>query len=138
MNEFPIQKTELIAIGEKYFQIIAKGKILEIVKKSSKSSSNEEYIVILFRKYSFDGDSIDVIKVGRDTSCNISYKDDNSFSRIHCCFIFEGSEGLWKLINGDGKGKVSSNGTWIFASHSYEIQNNTVFKIDKSTIKISI
>lgn len=40
--DFYIQTTELIAIGEKYFQINAKGKSLEIIKKYSKSSPNEE------------------------------------------------------------------------------------------------
>jgi len=91
----------------------------------------------MYRTYFFDGEHKNIVKVGRDVSCDISYKEDKSFSRVHACFIYDENIGLWRLIDGNEKGKPSSNGTWIFASHSYEIKDGTIFKIGKSTLKIS-
>ena len=38
------------------------------------------------------------------------------------------SEGLWVLDDGDGTGKGSMNGTWLFVDEPYRVLDKMVFK----------
>lgn len=74
------------------------------------------------------------ITIGRDKKCTIVFEGNKSFSRINCTIEYDKELSYWKLMDG-GKGKSSTNGTWIFAAHSYEIQEGTVFKIGNSKLR---
>ena len=131
-NEIVIVTNELIAIGDKYFLInIIDERVLEIKKLSSKSSPGEKVFM-------FDPNEKMIVTIGRGINCDLSYPSDKSFSRIHASLIFDSDINLWKIKDGDGNKKPSSNGIWLVASHSYEITNETIFKIGRATLKISL
>lgn len=87
-----------------------------------------------------------MITVGRDSKCNIPFVGDKAFSKIQTTFIFDKEMNAWKIKDGCRE-KASTNGTWyflififnyrIFAAHSYEISDKTIFRVGNSKLLIS-
>jgi len=77
------------------------------------------------------------IRLGRDKSCEISLFWDQTYSKIQSIIEYDESLGLWKISDGSDKGR-SRNGTWIFASQSYELIHGSVFRIASSKIQINM
>lgn len=77
------------------------------------------------------------ITIGRSSKCSIPFINNSSFSRIQCTITYDEAEKEWKLIDGCEE-KNSTNGTWVVANHSFEIENELIFKVLDSTIKISV
>lgn len=67
---------------------------------------------------------------------------DKSFSRIQTTFIYDNNINCWFICDGkvthQGEMKPSTNGTWIYAYHSFEISDETIFRIGNSKIKINL
>ena len=60
---------------------------------------------------------------------------DKSFSRYQTTFEFDDNNKEWNVIDGkDNKG--STNGTWIFGTHSFLIKNKMIVEILNSKILI--
>ena len=71
---------------------------------ASKNAQNSE-------KFSFDN-SQEIITIGRDAKCNISFVGDKAFSKIQTTFTFDRDMNAWKIKDGC-KDKSSTNGTWL-------------------------
>jgi pSer/pThr/pTyr-binding forkhead associated (FHA) protein len=74
------------------------------------------------------------VTIGRSKECAISFKESN-LSRIQC--RIDCIDDKWFLMDGDG-GKLSTNGTWIFAGEEEKIQDGTIFKAGQSLFKASL
>ena len=60
---------------------------------------------------------------------------DKSFSRYQTTLEFDENKYEWTVIDGkDNKG--STNGTWVFGIHSFLIENEMIFEILNSKIRI--
>ena len=60
---------------------------------------------------------------------------DKSFSRYQTSFEFDENTKEWSIIDGkDNKG--STNGTWIFGTHSFLIKKEMIVEILNSKIRI--
>ncbi len=62
---------------------------------------------------------------------------DKSFSRIQTTFLFDDDKKEWIIIDGS-KTKSSTNGTWIFGTHSFEIKDQLMVEILNSKIIFSL
>lgn len=135
---YPILKKEIILIDEMYFQVIphSDGKLeinnLGIGTISSDKKLDKENTA---RKYIFEKNEYKSVTIGRDSSCTISFPGDKSFSKIHTTIIYDKENQYWKIKDGSID-KASTNGTWIFANHSYEIMDNTIFQLATSNFLI--
>ena len=73
------------------------------------------------------------IKIGRMNDCQIRF-EDTSLSRYHCILYYQDT---WIISDGDGE-KPSTNGTWLFAEHFFEIYDNMTFKVGETLFKSQI
>ena len=73
--------------------------------------------------------------LGRSKDCNFSFPKDKSFSRFQTTFEYDDIKKEWSIIDGMEK-KSSTNGTWIFGTHSFIIKNEMIVEILNSKIKI--
>jgi hypothetical protein len=130
-EELPIMKKEIISISDYFFQLspLSDGGI-EIMKLISNSKVNLEK-----EKYNFDIND-KCFTLGRDSNCNISFPGDKAFSKIQATFSYNLDRKCWCLRDGT-KDKPSTNGTWLYAAHSYEIKDNTMFRVGNSKILIT-
>ena len=64
------------------------------------------------------------ISIGRERCLiNINQK---FISRIHANLIYNSDKNQWKIVDGNGKGKFSSHGTWIILSdNKFELNSNS-------------
>ena len=76
------------------------------------------------------------MRIGRSKNCEVCF-NENTLSKIHANLKWDENINKWKLIDGKDINSPSTNGTWLYAAHSYEINDNTVCKIGSSRIKIS-
>ncbi len=88
-------------------------------------------------RYSFDKHEYKTVTVGRDSKCSISYPNDKSFSKVQATFIQDSENKIWKLKDGTSD-KTSTNGSWVYATHSYEVVDKTVFQFGNSRMRISV
>lgn len=63
------------------------------------------------------------------------FPKDKSFSRFQTTFEYDDIKKEWSIIDGKEK-KSSTNGTWIFGTHSFIIKNEMIVEILNSKIKI--
>jgi len=120
-----VKKKQIIKIGENYFQINPlPDDSIEIIRLESKNQEKLFYKLI---------PSDSPITIGRNKKCKIAFPDDKSFSRVQTTIFFE--NGGWYIK--DGFDKSSTNGTWLYAQSSYELQHDTVFRVQNSMIRIS-
>ena len=80
------------------------------------------------------------ISIGRERCLiNINQK---FISRIHANLIYNSYKNQWKIVDGNGKGKFSSHGTWIILSdNKFELNSNSPnyeVKIGKKEFNIKI
>ena len=128
-NKLALKQKELISAGSIIFQVNPIGNNnLEIINLSSKKRSPNY-------KQTFDGSNKKVVTIGRHKECDFFFPKDKSFSRYQTSFEFDENKKEWYIIDGkDNKG--STNGTWIFGTHSFLIKNEMIVEILNSKIKI--
>jgi hypothetical protein len=91
-----------LSISDYFFQLTPSPEKIEIHKLASKNAQNSE-------KFNFENSQI--ITIGRDSNCNISFVGDKAFSKIQTTFTFDREMNAWKIKDGS-KEKSSTNGTW--------------------------
>lgn len=152
-----LNKKELFALGDIVLEIESKGKILKIKKISAKKEDILEY--------EFSSDKEQLITIGRSKDCTICFKS-NSISKCNLTITYKkttikelklcNASNCTKLVRQfnesdlvestivryweihDGKlDKPSTNGVWIFATHSYEVYEGLVIKIGKNKLTVS-
>ena len=128
-NKLALKQKELISAGSIIFQVNPIGNNnLEIINLSCKKSSPNY-------KQTFDGYNKKVVTIGRHKECDFFFPKDKSFSRYQTSFEFDENKKEWSIIDGkDNKG--STNGTWIFGTHSFLIKKEMIVEILNSKIKI--
>ena len=126
-NKYLLKRKELISAGNIIFQVNALENCLEIINLTNKKYSNYRRV--------FDGINKKIVTIGRHKDCDFFFAKDKSFSRYQTTFEFDDNSKEWSVIDGkDNKG--STNGTWIFGTHSFIIKNEMIVEILNSKIKI--
>ena len=123
----PLKQKEIISAGNSIFEItpIENNKI-EVVNLSDSES-----------KKIFDPNDNKEVTIGRDKKCNLSFPNDKSFSRCQTTFSFDENKKQWIIIDGS-KTKSSTNGTWIFGTHSFPIVDQLIIEILTSKIIFAV
>ena len=123
-NKYVIKQKEIISAGSIIFQITPiNDNEIEIINLTNKK----------YRKI-FDGNKQKLVTIGRHKGCDFSFPKDKSFSRYQTCFEYDEDKKEWTVI--DGKDKDSTNGTWIFGTHSFLIKDEMFIEVLNSKIKI--
>ena len=127
-NKYELRRKELISAGNIIFQVTPfDNNCLEIINLTNKKYNNYKRV--------FDGVNKKIITIGRHKDCDFFFVKDKSFSRYQTTFEFDDINKKWTVIDGkDNKG--STNGTWIFGTHSFLIKNELIVEILNSKIKI--
>ena len=123
-NKYAIKQKEIISAGSIIFQI-------------NPINSNELEIINLTNKKNikiFDGTKQKLVTIGRHKECDFSFPKDKSFSRYQTSFEYDEEKKEWSII--DGKDKDSTNGTWIFGTHSFLIKDEMFIEVLNSKITI--
>ena len=130
-NKLILKQKELISAGDTIFQITPlDNNNLEIIHLSKKKSLNT------LNKQTFNGTKKKIVTLGRSKDCDFSFPRDKAFSRFQTSFEFNEDSKLWTIIDGKGN-KSSTNGTWVFGTHSFLIKNEMIVEILNSKIKIT-
>ena len=123
-NKYAIKQKEIISAGSIIFQITPiNDNEIEIINLTNKK----------YRKI-FDGNKQKLVTIGRHKECDFSFPKDKSFSRYQTCFEYDEDKKEWTVI--DGKDKDSTNGTWIFGTHSFLIKDEMFIEVLNSKIRI--
>jgi hypothetical protein len=117
-------------LNDCYFQIKPYSDKLEIIQLANKHM-NKNLTYVFYLKYTKE------VKIGRDKSCEICLNWDKSYSKVQCSLQWDDFMSMWKIIDGSSKGS-SRNGSWIFASRSFEIVDGTIFRVANSKLHISL
>ena len=123
-NKYILKQKEIISAGSIIFQV-------------NPINSNELEIINLTNKKNikiFDGTKQKLVTIGRHKECDFSFPKDKSFSRYQTCFEYDENTKEWSII--DGKDKDSTNGTWIFGTHSFLIKDEMTIEVLNSEIII--
>ena len=123
----PLRRKEIISAGNVIFEInpIENNKI-EICNLNENNS-----------KQIFDPNNIKEITIGRDKKCNFSFPKDKSFSRNQTTFLFDDKNKIW-IIDDGCKTKSSTNGTWVFGTHSFPIVDQLTIEILSSKLIFTV
>jgi hypothetical protein len=128
-HKLKLKQKELISAGDTIFQITpVNDENLEIMHLSRKKVDG-------INKKIFNGKKNKIVTLGRSKDCNFSFPKDKSFSRFQTTFEYDDIKKEWSIIDGFEK-KSSTNGTWIFGTHSFVIENEMIVEILNSKIKI--
>lgn len=124
-NKYPLKQKEIISAGSVIFQVnpIINTNELEIINLTYKKNSKI-----------FDGNKQKLVTIGRHKECDFSFPKDKSFSRYQTSFEYDENKKEWSII--DGKDKDSTNGTWIFGTHSFLIKDEMTIEVLNSKIII--
>lgn len=124
-NKYPLKQKEIISAGSVIFQVnpIINSNELEIINLTYKKNSKI-----------FDGNKQKLVTIGRHKECDFSFLRDKSFSRYQTSFEYDENKKEWSII--DGKDKDSTNGTWIFGTHSFLIKDEMTIEVLNSKIII--
>ena len=124
-NKYPLKQKEIISAGSVIFQVnpIISTNELEIINLTYKKNSKI-----------FDGNKQKLVTIGRHKECDFSFPRDKSFSRYQTSFEYDENKKEWSII--DGKDKDSTNGTWIFGTHSFLIKDEMTIEVLNSKIII--
>jgi hypothetical protein len=142
-NPYPVTTKEVILLNDYYFQLnpYSDGKLemsdVGFASNADKKRTDNNNNNTNNSKYLFDSNENDCVTIGRETKCTISFPNDKSFSKVHTTISYIPNKNYWLLKDGDND-KPSTNGTWIYASHSYEINDNTIFQFGNSNFIIKI
>ena len=125
-NKYILNQKELILTGNIIFQLTpVKDNCIEIINLS-KNSNNKSMI---------DGFNKKIITIGRNKECDFAFPKDKNFSRFQTTIEFDEEKKQWSIFDGN-KEKESTNGTWIFGTHSFLIKNEMIVEILNCQIKI--
>ena len=124
-NKYPLKQKEIISAGSVIFQVnpIINTNELEIINLTYKKNNKI-----------FDGNKQKLVTIGRHKECDFSFPRDKSFSRYQTSFEYDENKKEWSII--DGKDKDSTNGTWIFGTHSFLIKDEMIIEVLNSKIII--
>ena len=124
-NKYPLKQKEIISAGSVIFQVnpIINTNELEIINLTYKKNNKI-----------FDGNKQKLVTIGRHKECDFSFPRDKSFSRYQTSFEYDENKKEWSII--DGKDKDSTNGTWIFGTHSFLIKDEMTIEVLNSKIII--
>ena len=129
-HKLKLKQKELISAGDTIFQITpVNDENLEIMHLSRKKALDG------IHKKLFNGKKNKIVTLGRSKDCDFSFPKDKSFSRFQTTFEYDDIKKEWSIIDGKEK-KSSTNGTWIFGTHSFIIKNEMIVEILNSKIKI--
>lgn len=130
-EKYIIKQKEIISVGDLIFQINPiKNNFLEIIHLERKKFQSN-----IDNKQIFEGKKDKKVILGRSRECDFSFPKDKSFSRIQTTFEFDDNKKEWMVIDGKAN-KSSTNGTWIFGTHSFLIKNEMKVEILNSKIII--
>ena len=125
----PLKQKEIISVGNIIFQISPiENNHLEIVNLSQQSLSASP-------KQTFDPSSKKEVTIGRNKDCDFSFHNNKSFSRIQTTFEFDEENQEWIIIDGS-RTKSSTNGTWVFCSHSFPIKDKMIVEVLNNKFQI--
>ena len=126
----PLKQKEIISAGNIIFQVSPlENNILEVVNLSKQSLSTTP-------KQTFDASSKKEVTIGRNKDCDFAFPNNKSFSRIQTTFEFDEENQEWVIIDGS-RNKSSTNGTWVFCTHSFPIKNKMIVEVLNNRIQIS-
>ena len=128
-NKYILKQKEIISAGNIIFQVSPiENNCLEIINLTHKKAINNKQI--------FPGIHNKIVTIGRHKDCDFFFPKDKSFSRYQTTFQYDETKKEWSVIDGkDNKG--STNGTWIFGTHSFLIKKEMIVEILNSKIKIT-
>ncbi len=129
-NKFVINQKELILTGNIIFQITPlRDDSIEIINLSKKKENeiNTKYIINGFDKKT--------IRIGRHIDCEFSFPKNKNFSRFQTTIEFDEEQKKWAIMDGY-QNKSSTNGTWIFGTHSFLIKDEMIVEILNCQVKI--
>ena len=123
----PLKQKEIISAGNSIFEVtpIENNKI-EVVNLSQSES-----------KKVFDPNNNKEVTIGRDKKCILSFPSNKSFSRCQTTISFDENKKEWNIIDGS-KTKSSTNGTWVFGTHSFPISDQMTIEILNSKIVFTV
>jgi hypothetical protein len=128
--KYIIKQKELISAGDTIFQITPLyDNFLEIIHLERKKTNN------INNKQIFEGKKNKMVILGRSKDSDFSFPKDKLFSRIQTTFEFDDTKKEWTVIDGK-ENKCSTNGTWIFGTHSFLIKKEMMVEILNSKIII--
>ena len=125
-----LEQKEIIFVGNIIFQISPiENNHLEITNLSNQDAS-------IPPKQTFNPSSQKEVTIGRNKNCDFSFPDNKSFSRIQTTFEFDEESQKWVIIDGS-RTRSSTNGTWVFCSHSFHVKDKMIVKILNNIIQIN-
>ncbi len=129
-NNYPLRQREFISAGKKLFQInpLEDNKIeIHYISKDNSSS---------IPKQAFNPSNKKEVMIGRNKDCDFPFPGNKSFSRIQTTFEYDEENKEWVIIDGS-KTKSSTNGTWIFCTHTFQIKNTMTIEIMNGRLQIT-
>ena len=123
----PLKQKEIISTGNNIFEITPIGN--NKIEICNLTQNNFKQI--------FDSNNIKEITIGRDKNCTFSFPKEKSFSRCQTTFYYDDKKKLWIILDGS-KTKSSTNGTWIFGTHSFPIVDQLTVEILNSKIIFTV
>ena len=125
-----LEQKEIIFVGNIIFQISPiENNHLEITNLSNQDAS-------IPPKQTFNPSSQKEVTIGRNKNCDFSFPDNKSFSRIQTTFEFDEESQKWVIIDGS-RTRSSTNGTWVFCSHSFHVKDKMIVGILNNIIQIN-
>lgn len=128
--ELKIKKREMLSIGNCIFLFIPKNNTLEV-----QCFSDKEKHINIPTKVFYPTDKM--ITIGREKSCTYAFSENKSFSRVQTRIIYDVDKDIWIVKDGSDT-KPSTNGTWLFGVHDFEIKNDLLVEILASKIRFKI
>ena len=129
-----LKQKEVISVGDSLFQIspIEDNK-MELINISDKDIDDN----VTLKRHIFDPNTTKEVTIGRDPKCTFSFPKDKSFSRCQTTFEYDENEKIWVIVDGSRK-KCSTNGTWVFGTHSFEIKDQMMVEILTMKVKFTL
>ena len=125
----PIKQKEVISAGNIFFQVTPlENNNLEIVNLSKQNLS-------VIPKQTYDASSKKEVTIGRNKDCDFSFPSNKSFSRVQTTFEFDEENQEWVIIDGS-RTKSSTNGTWVFCTHSFPVKDKMIFEVLSKRVQI--
>ena len=126
----PLKQKEIISAGNIIFQVTPlENNNLEVVNLSKQNLS-------MTPKQTFNASSKKEVTIGRNKECDFAFPNNKSFSRIQTTFEFDEENQEWVIIDGS-RTKSSTNGTWVFCTHSFNISNKMIVEVLNNRIQIT-
>ena len=125
-----LEQKEIIFVGNIIFQVSPiENNHLEITNLSNKDAS-------IPSKQAFDPSSKKEVTIGRNKNCDFSFPENKSFSRTQTTIEFDEESQKWVIIDGS-RTRSSTNGTWVFCSHSFLVKDKMIVGILNNIIQIN-